>query len=277
MLGALGKVGRAVCDAVEEASKDEGDLELVARIDVDDDRQTLVDEGVQAVVDFTHPDVVMDNLEFCISHGIHAVVGTTGFDADRLETLRGWLADSPDTGVLVAPNFSIGAVLMMRFAAEAARFYESVEVRRAAPSRQGRRALRHRTSYGGADRGRPPGSRTRAHPGRHLDRARRCPRGRRRRRPRPRPAHPRAGRPPGGHPGRPRRDPHDPSRLPRPGLLHAGSAARAPPDRRPPRADRRARGAPRPLRVRRSRFRAAFHVSATQFPEGANAPGDGQA
>ena len=84
---------------------------------------------MQAVVDFTHPDVVMDNLQFCISHGIHAVVGTTGFDADRLETLRGWLADADDgTGVLIAPNFSVGAVLMMRFAAEAARFYESVEV-----------------------------------------------------------------------------------------------------------------------------------------------------
>jgi len=128
VLGALGKVGREVCAAVEEAAEAEGDLELVARIDVDDDLQTLVDEGVQAVVDFTHPDVVMDNLEFCISQGIHAVVGTTGFDADRVETLRGWLARSPGTGVLVAPNFSIGAVLMMRFAAEAARFYESVEV-----------------------------------------------------------------------------------------------------------------------------------------------------
>ena len=93
VLGAQGKVGREVCAAVEEAAQSEGDLELVARIDVDDDIQTLVDQGVQAVVDFTHPDVVMDNLEFCISHGIHAVVGTTGFDADRLETLRGWLAD----------------------------------------------------------------------------------------------------------------------------------------------------------------------------------------
>jgi len=129
VLGALGKVGREVCAAVEEAGQSEGDLELVARIDVDDDVQTLVDEGVQAVVDFTHPDVVMDNLQFCISHGIHAVVGTTGFDADRLETLRGWLADADNgTGVLIAPNFSVGAVLMMRFAAEAARFYESVEV-----------------------------------------------------------------------------------------------------------------------------------------------------
>ena len=124
VLGALGKVGRAVCDAVEG----EDDLELVARIDVDDDLQELVDGGVEAVVDFTHPDVVMDNLEFCVAHGIHAVVGTTGFDSDRLDTLRGWLAKSAGTGVLVAPNFSIGAVLMMRFAAEAARFYESVEV-----------------------------------------------------------------------------------------------------------------------------------------------------
>jgi 4-hydroxy-tetrahydrodipicolinate reductase len=128
VLGALGKVGRAVCDAVEDAGRSEGDLELVARVDAEDDLEALVEHGAQVVVDFTHPDVVMDNLEFCISHGIHAVVGTTGFDADRLDTLRGWLADSPRTGVLVAPNFSIGAVLMMRFAAEAARFYESVEV-----------------------------------------------------------------------------------------------------------------------------------------------------
>ena len=128
MLGARGKVGREVCDAVEEAARLQGDLELVARIDAGDDLQALVDQGVQVIVDFTHPDAVMDNLEFCIAHGMHAVVGTTGFDADRLETVRGWLEDSQGTGVLIAPNFSIGAVLMMRFAAEAARFYESVEV-----------------------------------------------------------------------------------------------------------------------------------------------------
>jgi len=87
-----------------------------------------VSAGVQVVVDFTHPDVVMDNLEFCISHGIHAVVGTTGFDDERLGRLRTALAASPQTGVLVAPNFSIGAILMMRFAVEAAPFYESVEI-----------------------------------------------------------------------------------------------------------------------------------------------------
>jgi len=124
VLGARGKVGSEVCRAVEETD----DLELVARVDVDDSLEDLVAAGAEVVVDFTHPDVVMGNLEFCIGHGIHAVVGTTGFDDARLDTLRGWLAGSPGTGVLIAPNFSIGAILMMRFAALAAPFYESVEV-----------------------------------------------------------------------------------------------------------------------------------------------------
>ena len=124
VLGARGKVGSEVCRAVEAAD----DLELVAAIDADDSIDELVSSGAEAVVDFTHPDVVMDNLEFCIDHGIHAVVGTTGFDEGRIEQLRSWLADAPTTGVLIAPNFSIGAILMMRFAAEAAPFYESVEI-----------------------------------------------------------------------------------------------------------------------------------------------------
>jgi 4-hydroxy-tetrahydrodipicolinate reductase len=124
VLGALGKVGSEVCRAVEAAD----DTRLVASIDADDELDGLVTGGAQVVVDFTHPDVVMDNLEFCIDHGIHAVVGTTGFDEERLETLRRWLSDAPEVGVLVAPNFSIGAILMMRFAATAAPFYESVEV-----------------------------------------------------------------------------------------------------------------------------------------------------
>ena len=124
VLGARGKVGSEVCRAVEAAD----DMELVAAIDADDPIDELVSSGAQAVVDFTHPDVVMDNLEFCVDHGIHAVVGTTGFDDARLDQLRSWLADAPDTGVLIAPNFSIGAILMMRFAAEAAPFYESVEI-----------------------------------------------------------------------------------------------------------------------------------------------------
>jgi 4-hydroxy-tetrahydrodipicolinate reductase len=96
------------------------------RIDAGDDIAALV--GADAVVDFTHPDVVMDNLAWCIDNGVDAVVGTTGFDDDRLETLREQLGDNPGSGVLIAPNFSIGAILMMRFATEAARFYESVEI-----------------------------------------------------------------------------------------------------------------------------------------------------
>jgi 4-hydroxy-tetrahydrodipicolinate reductase len=124
VLGAYGKVGSEVCRAVEEAD----DLELVARVGSGDDLALLTSSGAQAVVDFTHPGVVMDNLAFCIDHGIHAVVGTTGFDDERLERLRGLLGPEPATGVLIAPNFSIGAILMMRFAAIAAPFYESAEI-----------------------------------------------------------------------------------------------------------------------------------------------------
>lgn len=124
VLGARGKVGAEVCTAVREAA----DMELVAEVDAGDDIRALVDAGAQAVVDFTHPDVVIDNLRFCIEHGIDAVVGTTGFDDARLQQLRDWLGDEPRSGVLIAPNFSIGAILMMRFAAQAAPFFESVEV-----------------------------------------------------------------------------------------------------------------------------------------------------
>jgi 4-hydroxy-tetrahydrodipicolinate reductase len=126
VLGARGRVGRAVCAAVDAAD----DLLLVASVDTGDDDDALPDlltAGAEVVVDFTRPDVVMDSLRFCVEHGIHAVVGTTGFDDDRLTRLRGWL-DGSSTGVLVAPNFSVGAVLMMRFAAQAAPFFESVEI-----------------------------------------------------------------------------------------------------------------------------------------------------
>ena len=124
VLGARGKVGSEICKGVAAADG----YDLVAEVDHDDDIDQLVRAGAEAVVDFTHPDVVMDNLEFCIDHGIHAVVGTTGFDDERLEQLRTWLSNSPQTGVLVAPNFSIGAILMMRWSQEAARFYETAEV-----------------------------------------------------------------------------------------------------------------------------------------------------
>ncbi len=124
VLGAGGKVGAEVCKAVEAASG----FALVARIDAEDDIRDLVATGAQVVVDFTHPDVVKGNLEFCIEHDIHAVVGTTGFDEGRLAQLEVWLDDKPEVGVLIAPNFSIGAILMMRFAAQAAPFFDSVEV-----------------------------------------------------------------------------------------------------------------------------------------------------
>ena len=102
VLGARGKVGVEVCRAVEAAP----DTELVASVDAGDDIEELARAGAQVVVDFTHPDVVMDNLRFCIEHGIHAVVGTTGFDQARLDQLDAWLADAPGVGVLIAPNFS---------------------------------------------------------------------------------------------------------------------------------------------------------------------------
>jgi 4-hydroxy-tetrahydrodipicolinate reductase len=122
VLGARGRVGSEVCRALREA----GDTELVAEIDEGDPLDAL--SVADVVVDFTRPEAVMDNLRWCISRGLHCVVGTTGFDDDRLATLRSQLADAPGVGVLIAPNFSIGAILMMRFAAAAAPFYESVEI-----------------------------------------------------------------------------------------------------------------------------------------------------
>ncbi|MFF2082240.1 4-hydroxy-tetrahydrodipicolinate reductase [Nocardia sp. NPDC058176] len=124
VLGARGKVGQAICAAVEAAA----DLELVAQVDKDDALTVFTETGTQVVVDFTHPDVVMGNLKFLVENGIHAVVGTTGFDETRLDEVRGRLAQRPEVGVLIAPNFAIGAVLSMRFAEQAARFFESVEV-----------------------------------------------------------------------------------------------------------------------------------------------------
>ncbi len=124
VLGARGRVGTEVCKAVDAAQ----DMELVAMVDAGDWMFNVADAGAEVVVDFTHPDVVMDNVRFCVDQGIHAVVGTTGFDEKRLTQVREWLAPKPELGVLIAPNFAIGAILSMRFAAMAARFYESAEV-----------------------------------------------------------------------------------------------------------------------------------------------------
>lgn len=124
VLGAKGRVGQTIVAAVNESN----DLELVAEIGVDDDLSLLVDNGAEVVVDFTTPNAVMGNLEFCINNGISAVVGTTGFDDARLEQVRAWLEGKDNVGVLIAPNFAISAVLTMVFSKQAARFFESAEV-----------------------------------------------------------------------------------------------------------------------------------------------------
>ncbi|GIF67042.1 4-hydroxy-tetrahydrodipicolinate reductase [Asanoa ishikariensis] len=124
VLGARGRMGVEVCKAVDAAD----DLELVAMIDQGDGLFAASDAGAEVIVDFTTPDVVMDNLHWCVEQGISAVVGTTGFSEQRLDRIRGWLSHKPEVGVVVAPNFGIGAVLMMQFAAKAARHFESVEI-----------------------------------------------------------------------------------------------------------------------------------------------------
>jgi 4-hydroxy-tetrahydrodipicolinate reductase len=124
VMGAKGMVGATMVEAVKNADG----LELSAEVDAGDPLSNFVDGGTEVVIDFTHPDVVMDNLKFLIDNKIHAVVGTTGFTEERLAQVQSWLSDSPGTAVLIAPNFAIGAVLSMRFAQEAARFFESVEV-----------------------------------------------------------------------------------------------------------------------------------------------------
>ncbi len=121
VLGARGRVGVEVVRAVEGAD----DLVLAGAYDVGDTRDLT---GADVAVDFTSPSAVMDNLRACVDAGVHAVVGTTGFDEGRLDELRGWLKSAPGVGVLVAPNFGVAAVLMMRFAAQAARFFDSVEI-----------------------------------------------------------------------------------------------------------------------------------------------------
>jgi len=122
VLGARGRMGAEVCRAVEAAA----DLDLVAAVDAGDDRGPLA--HAQVVVDFTHPDAVLDNLAWCIGRGLHVVVGTTGFTDERLESVRIQLAQHPAVGVVIAANFSVGAALMMRFAELAAPFYPSVEI-----------------------------------------------------------------------------------------------------------------------------------------------------
>lgn len=123
VIGARGRMGSEVVKAVNEAK----DLELVAQLDLGDSLDTLLASGAVVAVDFTTPDSVMANLEFLISHNINAVVGTTGFDDARIAKIKSLLANSK-SGVLIAPNFAIGAVLMMEFATKAAKYFESAEI-----------------------------------------------------------------------------------------------------------------------------------------------------
>ena len=124
VLGAKGRMGTEAVDAISDAT----DLQLVAQLDLGDSLEELVKSGAQVVVDFTPPDAVMKNLEFAITNGIHVVVGTTGFDDAKLTKLKSLLAANPKVGALIAPNFALGAVLMMQFSEMAAKYFESVEI-----------------------------------------------------------------------------------------------------------------------------------------------------
>ena len=124
VLGAAGRMGTTVSRAVDAAP----DLDLVAALDAGDDLAVLADAGARVAVDFTIPAATEGNVHALIDAGIHAVVGTTGWTAQSLDRVRDHLADRPGVGVLVAPNFALGAVLAMAFAARAARWFESVEV-----------------------------------------------------------------------------------------------------------------------------------------------------
>jgi 4-hydroxy-tetrahydrodipicolinate reductase len=124
VLGAKGRMGTEASAAIRDAK----DLELVAQLDLGDSLDQLVTSGAQVVVDFTHPDAVMKNLEFAITNGINVVVGTTGFDDAKLAKLKTLLAANPKVGALIAPNFALGAVLMMQFSQVAAKYFESVEI-----------------------------------------------------------------------------------------------------------------------------------------------------
>ena len=119
VLGARGRMGTEAVRAVEGAP----DLELVAALGSSDPLERLVSAGARVVVDLTVPEVTADNVAFAVEHGMHAVVGTTGWTPERLTVLEEQLRTSPGTGVLIAPNFALGSVLATAFAAAAARYF----------------------------------------------------------------------------------------------------------------------------------------------------------
>ena len=124
VLGANGRMGAEAVKAVDAAA----DLKLVAALGRNDPLDTLLSSGARIVVDLTVPDSTEANVRFAVEHGLHAVVGTTGWDAGRLAGLQELLTGQPGVGVLIAPNFAVGSVLASAFAAKAARYFESVEI-----------------------------------------------------------------------------------------------------------------------------------------------------
>ncbi len=124
VLGAKGRMGAEVVRAVSQSA----DLEVVAQLDIGDSLDALLTSHCEVIVDFTTPTAVMENLDFAIKHGIHAVVGTTGFTPERIATLTSLQLSHSEVGILIAPNFALGAVLMMEFSKQAAQYFESVEI-----------------------------------------------------------------------------------------------------------------------------------------------------
>lgn len=124
VVGAKGRMGQAAVEAINAAE----DCRLVAAVDIGVPPTAVAQAGAEIIVDFTTPYAVMRTLEYCIGEGIHCVVGTTGFDAERLAHVAEWCEKRPEVGVLIAPNFGIGAVLMMRFARMAAPYFASAEI-----------------------------------------------------------------------------------------------------------------------------------------------------
>ena len=168
VLGARGRMGQEVVRTVTEAP----DLVVAAEVDRDDKLDAL--EECDVVVDFTQPGAVMSNLRWCIEHGLDVVVGTSGFGEDRLDEVAGWLADHPAARVLVVPNFSVGAILMMRFAEQAARFFPSAEVIELHHAGQGRRPVGNGAAHRVDDRRGPGRGRPGPAAGRHRFRAARA-------------------------------------------------------------------------------------------------------
>ncbi|NJC21953.1 4-hydroxy-tetrahydrodipicolinate reductase [Arthrobacter pigmenti] len=124
VLGASGRMGSEAVKAIRNSP----DLTLVAALGRQDPLEELIAAGAQVVVDLTVPESTERNVAFAVEHGLHAVVGTTGWDEKRVAGLRTLLGANPGVGVLIAPNFALGSVLATAFAARAARYFESVEL-----------------------------------------------------------------------------------------------------------------------------------------------------